>query len=432
MNNFQTILTAIFLALFIFAVLIFSGVLKIGSKTKDSGELKGRIVVWGTLQALDFYKVFEAASGENRDLTISYSKKSASTYQDSLIEAFANDTGPDLFLITPDMILKNKNFFYKIPYTSYPEKIYRDSFIEGAEIFLDTDGIIAFPIIVDPMVMYFNKNMLTNEGYATPPNYWDELFNLNKSLTKRENSGTILSSMIALGRYDNINNSKEILSTLLLQSGNSIIKKEENKYISLLGADTPGSSKSVFETILTFVTEFSNPSTLAYSWNKTMPSSLDSFTNGKLAFYLGKGSELFKIQGANPNLSFDVTNILQTRGTNKRTYGDIYGIAINKKSKNTGLSFSVASLLTTGENAKNFSAALSLPPVLKSLLSENPIDPYLYSFYKSAIFAKSWVDPNPVTTNLIFRELFDNILSNKLEIEEAISKAQGQLSQTIK
>ena len=48
------------------------------------------------------------------------------------------------------------------------------------------------------------------------------------------------------------------------------------------------------------------------------------FTSGKLAFYLGRASELFKIQSVNPNLSFDVSSMLQTRGTNtKRTYGEI-------------------------------------------------------------------------------------------------------------
>ena len=432
MNNFQTILTAIFLALFVFAVLIFSGIIPINPEKKEGG-LKGSVVMWGTLSSPDFYKVFEALTDENPDLSVSYVKKDSTNYQQSLIEAFANDTGPDLFLITPDMIAKNKNFIYQITYASYPEKVFRDSFVEGADIFInkEKEEIAAFPVVVDPMVMYFNKNMLTNEGLAKPPLYWDELLNLNNQLTKKEDDGTIKESMIALGRYDNVNNSRDILSTFLLQSGNQIVVKEGEKYISTLDATPAGSSKSYLETILVFLTGFSNPSNTLYSWNKSMPSSFDAFTSGKLAFYLGKGSDLFKIDATNPNLSYDVTEILQTKGMTKRTYGDIYGIAINKKSKDIGLAFSVASMLTSGENAKNFSKALSLPPALKNLLAENPSDPYMYVFYKSAIFAKSWLDPNSVSTNAIFRELYDNILSNKLEIEEAITKAQGQLSKTI-
>lgn len=432
MNNFQTILIGIFLALFVFAVLIFSGVINLDNK-KESGTLKGNVVIWGTLSSIDFYKVFETLTETNPDLSVSYIKKDATSYQQSLIESFATDNGPDLFLITPDMIAKNKDFIYQIPFASYPEKVFRDSFIEGAEIFIDKEKkeIVAFPIVVDPMVVYFNKNMFTNEGLVNPPYFWDELLNLNSKLTKRENDGTIRESMIALGRYDNVNNSKDILSTLLLQSGNEIIKREGDTYVSTLDIIPQGSNKSYLETILTFLMGFSNSSNTIYSWNKTMPSSFDAFTGGKLALYLGKSSELFKIDATNPNLSYDVTEMIQTKGMNKRTYGDIYGIAINKKSKNSGVSFGVASMLTTGENAKNFSKALSLPPVLKNLLAEDPSDPYMYSFYKSAIITKSWLDQNPTSTNQIFRELFDNILSNKLEMESAISKAQGQLSKTI-
>lgn len=433
MNNFQTILSAIFLAFFVFAVLIFSGMIKLDKNSSSTSGLSGKVVVWGTLSDPELYSVFESAPGEeNRDLYISYIKKSSSTYQQELIEAFASDRGPDLFFITPDMIIKNKDFFYKIPYESYPEKVYRDTFIDGAEIFLDQEGIIGFPIVVDPMVMYYNKNKLNNEGIATPPTFWDELFELSGRLTKKENDGTILDSMIALGRYDNINNSKEILATLLLQSNDPIVKLEDGKYVSVLGSTLTSSSKSPIELILNFLMEFSNPSNLAYSWNRSFSSSFDMFTSGKLALYLGKSSELFKIQDTNPNLSFDVTQILQTKGATKRTYGDIYAIAVNKKSKNTSLAFSVAGLLSSKDTANNFSTTLSLPPVLKSLLSKKPNDPYMYVFHNSAIVARSWVDPNPVSTNAIFEEMFNNILSNKLDLNDSISKAQNQLERILK
>ncbi len=432
MNNFQTILSAIFLAFFIFAVMIFSGMIKIGDNTNTSGGLTGKVVIWGTLTEPNLYKVFEIATEDHQDLNIRYIKKSPLTYQQDLIEAFASEKGPDLFFITPDMIIKNKDFFYPVPYESYPEKVFRDSFIDGANIFLAEDGIIGFPIVVDPMVLYYNKNMLNDQGLVSPPVLWNDLFNLNELLTKSENDGTILESMIALGRYDNINNSKEILSTFLLQSGDPIVVREGNNYVSVLDKKALGASTSPFKTILTFIMEFSNPSNKGYSWNRSLSSSFDMFVRGKLAFYLGKSSELFKIQSTNPNLSFDVAPILQTKNVPKRTFADIYAITVNKKSQNTSLAFSVSGLLSSKDTVKHFSDTLSLPPATKLLLSEKPTDPYMYSFYDSAIFSHSWIDPNPVTTNAIFGELFNNVSSNKLEIDAAINKAQGQLSQTVK
>lgn len=433
MNNFQTILTAIFLAIFVFAVLVFSGVIKIGDRgSGGSGSLSGNIVVWGTVSDPDLYQVFEVASGENRDLYIKYVKKDLNTYQQELIEAFAKDSGPDLFFITPDMIMKNKEFFYKIPYSSYPEKTFRTSFIDGAEIFLETDGIVGLPILVDPMMMYYNKNLIANQGLANPPAYWDELFNLNGRLTKRENSGTILQSMIALGRYDNINNSKEILSSFLLQSGNSIVTKLGDKYTPVLDDNSSNFSRPPLQAILEFMMEFSDPSNIAYSWNRSLPNSFNMFTSGKLAIYLGKASELFKIESTNPNLSFDVREIIQTKNTPKRTYGDIYAVSVNKKSKNLSLAFQVAGLLSSNEVARNFSNALSLPPASRTLLSEKPEGAYMYTFYNSAIVAKTWADPDKKVTDSIFGEMFDNILSNRMDIDGAINRAQSQFKQIIK
>ncbi len=432
MSNFQTILTAIFLAFFVFAVLIFSGMIKLNESSTKAGSLKGNIIVWGTLSSPELYKVFETATGENRDLYINYKRIDKTNYQQSLIEAFAADKGPDIFFITPDMVIKNQDFFYKIPFESYGEKIFRDSFIDGADVFLDNEGIIAFPVVVDPMVMYYNMNMLSDEGLAVPPKTWDELFNLSDKLTKKENDGTILSSMIALGRFDNVTNAKEILATLLIQSGDPIVKVEGDNYISVLDKNAYKSATSPFKTILQFLIEFSNPSTDSYSWNRALPNSSEFFTQGKLAFYLGKASELFKIQSTNPNLSFDVGQILQTKNATKRTFADIYAVAINKKSHNSTLAFSVAGLLSSPDTQKNFSNALSLPPASRMLLGDKPADSYMYTFYNASIISHSWADPNPIATNSIFNDLFNNILSNKLDIDGAITKVQGQLDQLIK
>ena len=425
MNNFQTIIIAIFLAFFVFAVLIFSGVIKIGGGSSTSG-LQGKVVIWGTFPISSVNNVIQ--SMDLGDLKLSYEEKDADTYQQDLIEAFANGVAPDLFIITPDMIVANTNFIFKIPYENYLLKEYNDTFIEGASIYLDNkDGIIGLPILVDPIVLYYNKDILTNDAIISPPKNWDELFVLNPTLTKKEDNGKINQSMIALGQYKNIKNAKDILATLLLQNNNPIATKGDNpKYYSVLGKSDFNLST---QTVLDFFIEFSNPSNTAYSWNGSLSNSLDLFISGKLAFYLGRASELFKIESINPNLSFDVTDIPQIKNSPiKRTYGEIYALAINKKSTNMNASFAVLKLLSSGENAKNLSIALSLPPVSKALLSNKPAkSPYLYTFYNSALISRSWLDPSRAKSDLIFKELIENILSNNLSINDSISKANGQL-----
>jgi hypothetical protein len=244
--------------------------------------------------------------------------------------------------------------------------------------------------------------------------------------------------MIALGQYANVNNAKDILATLLIQNGNlitarSVDSSDKATFVSTLDSNPSGLSMSPIEAVLKFFVEFSNPSNTAYSWNRILPNSLDMFTGGKLAFYIGRASELFNIQSVNPNLSFDVVQIPQIKdSTIKRTYGEIYAIATNKKSPNLNTSFGVAGMLSTGDNAKSLSTATSLPPVSRTLLLDKPTDPYLYTFFNSALIVRSWIDPNNAKSDLVFKELVENILSNNLSEGEAITKAQGQLEMLFK
>ncbi len=423
--NFQTIFLGIFVAFFVFAVMIFSGILPIGKSSGSSTLPQGKVTIWGTFPSSQMAKVLDPLN--SRTLIVNYTQKPEAEYQQMLIEAFASNTGPDMFFVSEDMIVKNKGFIYTMPYASYPEKLFRDTFIDGADIYLTKDGVVALPIVVDPLVLYYNKTLLANEGIVTPPAYWDEVFPLVDKLTKKKNDGTILQSTIALGTFENINHAKDILSLLLIQGGNPIVTRNVDVLSSNL-KENFGLPKPPIESVIAYYTSFSNAGDSAYSWNRGLLNSTDMFTGGKLAFYLGRSSELFSIEGVNPNLSFDVASVPQTRGTSTiRTYGKIYGIAISSKSANTTTAFGVLGILTAPDNAKAIAATLSLPPALRTLLMTLPEDPYLYSFFKSAIVVRSWLDPSSINTDRIFSELISNILSNKLQLNDSVSKADDQL-----
>ena len=427
MDNFQTILTAIFLAFFVFGVLIFSGVIKIGTSKAKTG-LNGNVVIWGTFTPdINMYNIYNQFSGKNYGLNVSYIKKDSTTYQQDLIEAFANGTGPDLFIISEDMLIRNSNFMYTLPYETYPQKTFQDTFVDGASIYLNKDGVSAFPLVVDPMVMYYNKDILKNQSIVYPPKTWDELFPLNSSLTVRDNSGTVSRSMIALGQYDNVNDAKDILATLLIQNGSSIVEPNATGYTSTLDYNPQNLNVSPIQAVLTFFTEFSNSSDISYSWNRALPNSFDMFTGSKLAFYLGRASELFKIEDANPNLSFDVTGIPQVKdAVNRKTFGKIYAVAVNRRSTNLSSALGVASLMSSGDSANNFSISVSLPPALKSLLAKKPNDPYLYTFFDSALITYTWLDPDENKSDSIFKELINSVLSDSQSAGNAIRKAQQE------
>lgn len=427
-SNFQTIILAVFLAFFVFGVLIFSGLLPIGNKSSKN-NLVGTVEIWGTVPSAGFSKVIEDININNPNLSVKYSEKNLKTYSTDIIEAIANGTGPDLFMLPDDMIVRQRRFVMPIPYTSYLEKTFRDTFLDGAEVYLADDGIMALPLTVDPLVLYYNKDLLANNGISRPPVYWSELLDLNSYFTKSTTDGTISQSMIALGTYDNISHAKDILALLLIQNGNPIIKKDGGVLSSVLG-DRLGQDKPPAQSVLEFYSQFSNPTNTSYSWNRGLINSKDYFTGGRLAFYIGHGSELFNIESINPNLSFDVANVLQTKGTNNtRTFASMNALAVSKSAKDPALAISTAVLFTDPAISKSIATALSLPPARRDLLAERPTDRYLTVFYNSAISARSWLDPNTALSDTVFRDMIQNIVSNKLDVNDAITKAQDELQQ---
>ena len=434
MTNFQTILLGIFIGGFVFAVLIFSGLINLDSKETSEIGLSGNIVIWGVLPRSYFTEAMDLMSSKNEGLYLKYVEKKIDTYQTELVEAFAKGVGPDIYIISTDMIKENESFVYKIPYTSYPEKNFKSSYVEGADIYLDGQGVFGFPILSDPLVLYYNNDILSNNSIVNPPKTWDELFDLNSKLTKKDGNGIISQSMIALGSYNNVNHAKDILATLLIQNGNNLIRKEiedvNTVYSSVLRENPLGYSVLPIDATLDFYMIFSNMSSPYYSWNRALPNSLDMFTSGKLAFYIGRASELFKIQSQNPNLSFNVTELPQMKDTNfKRTYAEIYAMVVNKNSVNLSSSVGVAGSFALVDNSRTISTLSSLPPVLRSLLSERPKDnSYLETFFDSVIISRSWLDPNEKKTEVIFRDLIENISSNALGVSDAVNKANSQIN----
>ena len=434
MTNFQTILLGIFIGGFVFAVLIFSGLINLDSKETSEIGLSGNIVIWGVLPRSYFTEAMDLMSSKNEGLYLKYVEKKIDTYQTELVEAFAKGVGPDIYIISTDMIKENESFVYKIPYTSYPEKNFKSSYVEGADIYLDGQGVFGFPILSDPLVLYYNNNILSNNSIVNPPKTWDELFDLNIKLTKKDGNGIISQSMIALGSYNNVNHAKDILATLLIQNGNNLIRKEiedvNTVYSSVLRENPLGYSVLPIDATLDFYMIFSNMSSPYYSWNRALPNSLDMFTSGKLAFYIGRASELFKIQSQNPNLSFNVTELPQMKDTNfKRTYAEIYAMVVNKNSVNLSSSVGVAGSFALVDNSRTISTLSSLPPVLRNLLSERPKDnSYLETFFDSVIISRSWLDPNEKKTEVIFRDLIENISSNALGVSDAVNKANSQIN----
>lgn len=422
MSKFKIVVTAIFAISFVGGIIVFA-------MYRSSSQSASNVVVWGTISNAAFDAAYKNSSlAKNKLINTTYIKKNPADFDSQFVEALADGVGPDVLIMREDSIYKNRNKLLVIPYKSYTARDFKSRFIEGGDIFLGTDGVFALPFIVDPMVMYWNKDIFSNNLISQTPLYWDEMYDLSKKMTIKDSSANIMQSTLAFGEWKNVNNAKEIISLLMLQAGTPITAINGNTYYSVIDslfnfAIAPGVSA------LNYYTQFSNPTATSYSWNRSLPTSLNFFLSGNLAMYFGFASEIFSIQQKNPNLNYDVALIPQIRDTKKKiNYAHIYGLSISKQSKVAAGAFSVINALTEPASIQALESVTNLPPVRNDLVSGKPTDEFRAIFYPSALIAHSWIDPDSVATTDIFRNMIESITSGQARVTGALSEASQNIT----
>lgn len=429
MTSFQIVLLAVFASLAVTGVLIFA--FAVG---KVSSNSVGALTIWGTLDGQAFSTLLRQFSDkDNAFIQVTYTQKDPTTYEADLTRAIASGTGPDLFLLRQDYAVRTADQIWVIPYTGASYAVSRSqfetSFTDVAAPFLGEKGVLAVPFLADPLVLYWNKDILSTHGFAEPPKYWDELPSMISVITKKNEAGQIVLASIPLGEYSNINNAKDILSMMILQVGGVITAYENGKLVPALEGHSAASMGAV-EKSLDFYTGFANPSRPnTYTWNRSLPTSRASFAGGGSALYIGFASEDALIKKMNPNLNFAVAKVPQIRtASTSIDVARVYGLAIPRNAKNPVGSLTLAYFLASSENSRAASDVFLIPPVRRDVLGKNA-DGDMRVFEAGVIMARSWVDPDPAATEAIFKNMIEDTTSGAVPLlTDAVQHAQQQLN----
>lgn len=427
MSKFQIIVTGILIAAAAVAVLMFMGVIP-GFGSRGGGGENVKVVMWGIFPKEKIRPFISKFNDENsNDFSITYEEKNPETYKDELINAMASGNPPDLWFITQDMIIGFKDKIYSIPAQSFSERGFMDTFVDPSYLYIDKkeNAITALPCLVDPMVLYWNRDLFSSEGLARPPQYWEEFLSAVPALTKFDQAGNIVQSGTAMGVFDNVKNAEEILLMMVLQTDNPVVDPETFKVMWGEGGGVP---LSPAESSLRFFTEFSNPQKTSYSWNRALKNSNEAFSSGSLAMYFGFAGEISAIKQKNPHLDFDIAEVPQIKGGKiKATFGNVYALAISKGSPNKIKVFPLVSRLIGKDYNKNLAEVLFLAPARRDVLAEGNTDPILSSFYKSGVMARTWLEFNPQKVSEIFEKMIESAETGKLKLSDAVANATKEL-----
>ncbi|QQG37741.1 MAG: extracellular solute-binding protein [Candidatus Kaiserbacteria bacterium] len=425
-SPFQVILLAAFGAFGVAGILIFA--LFVGG---GGGSGIGPITIWGPLNPSAFAAVIrQVAEDDSRLGQVTYVEKDSETYEEELLNALASGTGPDLFLLRQDYAMRDSGKVVAIPTSLLPEAQFKNVFVEAADPYFTPSGALAAPILADPLVMYWNKDVLATAGFAQAPKVWSELNDIAKAVVKKNESGSITKAAVAFGEYQNVNNAKDIIATLILQAGGSITSRDNTgRLVPSLSQRTGVGTSQAVESAIRFYTEFADPSKADYSWSRALPEARAAFAAGDLALYFGYASEAPLISRMNPNLNFSVAPVPQVQGAERAiTAAHVWGLATTRTSKNPQGAITVATLLAAREVSAALSTALGIPSARRDLLSQPRLEGSEDLFNKQAIVAKSWTDPDPQKTDSIFRAMIEGVTSGALRITESIQRANQELA----
>ncbi|HWA32056.1 MAG TPA: extracellular solute-binding protein [Candidatus Paceibacterota bacterium] len=423
-GNFQIIIMVVFLVAAVFGLLTFSGTIKIGKQTTSGSG--GTVVIWGTAPSAPLSEALADFNNVNDQFTVKYVQKNPDTFDQDLVEALASGSGPDLIFMPEDLLYHYKDKIFTIPYTYFSQAQFNSTFVAASNVFLSQTGFYAFPLTVDPLMMYYNRSILNSNSIVTPPATWSDLTSLVPTLTQKDDNKQISQSAVALGQFANVDHAKDIIATLFMQNGNGIIGMVNGVYTPLLNDPDKAHDPS---SALDFYLSFADPLSQVYSWNRSLPDARDYFSAENLAFYFGYASELSTLVNRNPNQDLLVAPVPQPTGSSaKLTLGHVTGIAVSAFSKNYDSAFTVANMMANGDFASKYAAAVGMPPARLDLLSAKQSDQYNPVFYSSALYARSWLDPSPADTDGIFRNMVEQVLSNNLDALGAVRDADSKLS----
>jgi len=430
LRPFELTLVAVFGTLFLLALIL----LRTYSPTSDpnASSLEAGVSIWGTVPEAAFVELLDQISIADRNYkNVTYRYISPENFDTVFVNALADQASPDLLFLSHERLIEHRNRLQPITYDSFPMRDFRSLYIDGAEIFALSDGIYALPVAVDPLLMYWNRDIFADNGLLKAPATWEEVVNqIVPTLTLRDNFRNLTRSAMAMGEYSNIKNAFPILSLLLLQGGSGLVGESSGYYQVRLDESVGQGPAAPFANVATFFTNFNNINNTLYSWNVALRPDTEMFLSEDLAIYFGLASEGRSLAARNPNLSFDVSEVPQGASSAvKRNYGIFYGLAIPKAAKNKTGAALVLQTLSGESNALKLANLGGFAPVHRTSLASGSNDIYGRVAYASAIYSRGWLSPDRDRLDVILQQMLSSISANRNNISSAASDAIKQISQ---
>ena len=263
-------------------IILVGGYFLLRSGLRTTGNVK-ELTIWGPVDdqnvILEMSKKYTQETGNK----VIYKMIDPNNYEQTLISSLAAGTGPDIFYFKNDWLYKHYKIIVPAPTSLFTQAAISDVYAQAVvQNFTSNGYVYAMPLYLDSLAMFYNQELLDQAAISFPPKTWEELVNITPLVTKKDLSGNISISGVALGTSNNVAHSADILSLLFIQSGAPLATIEPQKNNLKIEFESSGKSDA-----LSFYTQFAKPESKVYTWNEYFGNSLDEFAKGKVAIVFG-------------------------------------------------------------------------------------------------------------------------------------------------
>ncbi|MDP3836657.1 MAG: extracellular solute-binding protein [bacterium] len=393
------------------------------------------------------------------NINITYRKLRYDEYEVELLNALAEDRGPDILSIHNTWMPKYLNKLTPMPDNitmAYPIeqgsikkevipqlqtvksptlKEIKDRFIDVVygDVVMSDNQVYGLPLSVDTLALFYNRDLFNNASIVQAPLYWNKEFQQNvKKLTRQDAVLGLVQSGIALGGGTNIERYSDILSILMMQNGATMMEGSRVLFHVLPQANRENKYNPGLEA-LRFYIDFANPGKEVYSWNDELPNSIELFASGKLAMMFGYSYHVATIKAMSPKLNFSVSKLPQIEGSPVEVNFANYWIeTVSKKSKYPNEAWDFVIFATKEQQAKKYLEISGKPTALRSLVSEQRNDDEIGVFASQLLTAKSWYKgKNAQAAETAIAEMIKSASENLDKIIDAINAGAAKVQQTV-
>ncbi len=412
----------------IVAILIFTGIIP-GLRTSGPESIAAELSIWNVGDDESaFTAAYAAFNAKYPNVTFRYrSFSDEGAYEAALLDALAAGTGPDIFVVRNDKVIRHQNKMLPASSITMGLPELRATFPQVVEKdFFGTGGLYGLPLSIDTLALIYNRDLFDDAGVSAPPRTWDDVQGTAPVLTKKGEGGVITQSGMALGgAASHIETAVDTLYLLMLQTGTAMTD----------AALTQASfNSSTGLNALRFYLQFGNPTSAAYSWGTGEATARMRFADEKLAMFIDYASAIPLLTVRNAFLNYAVAPVPQPKdATVGITYSSYYGFAVSRRSANPALAWEFIKTMTTTESVgRAYVSATRKPPALRALANGYENDPVMRVFAKQTLTARSWPQPDPDRIRASFVKLISSSLTDPVRASNFLGAAAQEVTSLLR